>query len=367
MEWSPQQAAALKTVKRWLVDPRAPQVLRLFGFAGTGKTTLAKEVNAMVDGMALFMCFTGKAALVLRKKGCLGASTIHSAIYKVRVDEETGEKTFTLNPDSDVATARLVVVDEVSMVGPELGQDLLSFGTKVLVLGDPAQLPPVNGEGFFTTQEPDILLTEIHRQAADNPIIRMSMEVRAGKLLMPGRYGDSKVISRLELEPGEVLAADQVLVGMNRTRQAWNSRIRMRRGLQGERPVMGDRLVCLKNNRIKGLLNGSLWEPKAIAAEHPHKVKMTVSSLDDPKTIFPVDVETPIEYFRGAEKDLPWPARKHADEFTFGWALTCHKAQGSQWDNVFLLDESFVFREDAQKWLYTGLTRAAERVTILQS
>lgn len=366
MEWSPQQDKALLAVKRWLVDPRSPQVFRLFGFAGTGKTTLAKEIAAMADGNVLFMCFTGKAALVLRKKGCLGASTIHSSIYKVRVDEETGEKTFTLNPDSGVLTVRLVVVDEVSQVNEELGRDLLSFGTKVLVLGDTFQLPPVSGEGYFTSREPDILLTEIHRQAQDNPIIRMSMEIRDGRLLMPGSYGDSKVISRMELEPGEVLASDQVLVGMNRTRQSWNARIRMRKGLIGEGPVMGDRLVCLKNNRIKGLLNGSLWEPKEFGRGGPGKVKMMVASLDDPKTIFPVEVETPIEYFRGTDKDLPWPARKKADEFTFGWALTCHKAQGSQWDSVFVCDESFVFREDCHKWLYTAITRAAERVTVLQ-
>lgn len=367
MEWSPQQDKALKAVKRWLVDPRAPQVFRLFGFAGTGKTTLAKEVNTMVDGQALFMCFTGKAALVLRKKGCEGASTIHSAIYKVRVDEETGEKTFTLNPDSDVASARLVVVDEVSMVGEDLGRDLLSFGTKVLVLGDPAQLPPVNGEGFFTAKEPDILLTEIHRQAAENPIIRMSMEVREGRVLRLGHYGDSKVITRMELEREEVLRSDQVLVGMNRTRQTWNARIRQLKGLNAQGPLMGDRLVCLKNNRMKGLLNGSLWEPKEFGRGGAGKVKMTVASLDDPKTIFPVEVETPIEYFLGTDKELPWPVRKKADEFTYGWALTVHKSQGSAWDNVFVLDESFVFREHSANWLYTAITRAAERVTILQS
>ena len=58
------------------------------------------------------------------------------------------------------------------MVDEDLGRDLLSFGKPVLVLGDPAQLPPVKGGGFFTEAEPDVMLTEVHRQAADNPIIR---------------------------------------------------------------------------------------------------------------------------------------------------------------------------------------------------
>lgn len=366
MDWSPQQDKALKAVKKWLVDPRAPQVFRLFGFAGTGKTTLAKEIEAMAKGLVLYMTFTGKAALVLRKKGCTDASTIHSSIYKVKVDEATGEKTFTLNPDSDVATASVVVVDEVSQVNEELGRDLESFGTKILVLGDTFQLPPVNGDGYFTSKEPNILLTDIHRQAAENPIIRMSMDIREGRVLTPGAYGDSKIITRVELQREDVLGADQVIVGMNRTRQAWNGRIRHYKGLEGDRPQMGDRLVCLKNNRIKGLLNGSLWEPKTIGDPTTRNVKMTVASLDDPKTIFPVDVETPIEFFRGDEKNIAWPIRKKADEFTFGWALTGHKSQGSQWDEVFVFDESFVFREHAPNWLYTSITRAAERVTVLQ-
>jgi len=367
MEWSPQQSKALKAIAKWLADPRAPQVMRVFGYAGSGKTTMAKEVAAGVNGLVLFMTFTGKASLVLRKKGCAGAGTIHSAIYKPVEDPITGEVTFKLNPDSDVAHAQLVIVDEVGMVYEQLGKDVCSYGTKILVLGDPFQLPPINGEGYFTDCEPDIMLTEIHRQAADSPIIKMSMDIREGRMLMPGRYGDSRVITRMELDKQDVLAADQVIVGMNRTRQVYNARIRQLKGLEGPRPLLGDRLVCLKNNRTKGLLNGSLWEPKKIEAGAKPKVKMTVHSLDDPETFLPVDVETPMEYFLGTDKDLPWPVRKKSDEFTFGWALTCHKSQGSQWDDVFVNDESFVFREHAARWLYTGITRAAERVTVLQN
>jgi exodeoxyribonuclease-5 len=367
MEWSPQQDKALRAVKKWIVDPHAPQVFRLFGFAGTGKTTLAQELASDVKGEVLFGAFTGKASLVLRKKGCIGASTLHSMIYKPVEDPITGETEFKLNPDSPVATAAALFVDEVSMVGEDLGRDVASFGTKILVLGDPFQLPPISGEGFFTAQEPDILLTEIHRQAQDNPIIRMSMDVREGRVLTPGRYGESRVLTRAELSTEDVLEADQVLVGRNRTRQTYNARIRQLKGLIGDGPVMGDRLVCLKNNRTKGLLNGGLWEPKRITHGGPPKVKMTVASLDDPESIIPVDVETPIEFFRGTEEELPWPAKKRADQFTFGWALTCHKSQGSQWDHVFINDESSVFREHADKWLYTAITRAAERVTVLQS
>src|SRR5690606_12740333 len=157
---------ALREVSRWLKDPNGQQVFRLFGWAGTGKSTLAVHLAKGV-GKVVFAAFTGKAALVMRKRGCVGASTIHSLIY-VLVEEKGGEPKFVLNHDSDIVDADLVVIDEVSMVGAELAKDLLSFGKKVLVLGDPFQLPPVKDAGFFTNIDPDIMLTEIHRQAADN-------------------------------------------------------------------------------------------------------------------------------------------------------------------------------------------------------
>ena len=78
------------------------------------------------------------------------------------------------------------------MVDAELGRDLMSFGVPVLVLGDPAQLPPIQGGGFFTEAEPDMMLTEVHRQAEDNPIIRLSMDIRAGRDLDLGRYGETE-------------------------------------------------------------------------------------------------------------------------------------------------------------------------------
>jgi exodeoxyribonuclease-5 len=156
------------------------QVFRLFGYAGTGKTTLAKELAKTVKGRVLYATFTGKASLVLRKKGCEDASTIHSLIYKVEVCEKTGEASFILNRDSDLADAALLIVDEVSMVG-RIWRRTCSASTKILVLGDPAQLPPVKDEGFFINAAPDVMLTEVHRQAQDNPIIRLSMDHPRGR------------------------------------------------------------------------------------------------------------------------------------------------------------------------------------------
>lgn len=370
MSWSPQQDQAIKAVRAWLADPKAPQVFRLFGFAGSGKTTLAKHLASEVRGPVHYACFTGKAALVLRKKGCDGASTIHSLIYKAEQDEVTGEYTFKLNPDSGAAYASLLVIDEVSMVGEELARDLLSYRCKVLVLGDPAQLPPVKGEGFFINAEPDFMLTEVHRQAQDNPIIRLSMDVREGRGLKAGAYGDSQVITRTSVSKDAmrelVMGADQLLCGLNRTRQTFNQRIRDLKGLStmaGPMPAVGDRLVCLRNNREKNLFNGGLWDVQR-TMPLGKVMGLRVESLDE--ACAPVDIQVPTEFFTGQDKDLDWRYRRDFDEFTYGWALTVHKSQGSQWDNVLVFDESRTFREDAPKHLYTAITRAAERVTVIQ-
>lgn len=370
MQWSPKQAAALTAVAKWFNDPHSPQVFRLFGYAGTGKTTLAKEVNEMTGGSMLVAAYTGKASLVLRRKGLSTARTIHSLIYKPVEDEETGETHFEINPDSDVSTASLVCIDEVSMVGEEIGRDLLSYGTKVLVLGDPFQLQPVKGEGFFTNVEPDILLTEIHRQAESNPIIRMSLDIREGRELQPGQYGSSRVVLRRDIDKDElrevVLGADQVLAGKNATRRTFNARIRALKGFTNEMPQPGDRLVCLRNNKIKGLLNGGLWDVES-ARFNPAKRRMVmlVQSIDDPSITSSVDVEVPREFFLGTEENLDWRERKRCDQFTFGNVLTVHKSQGSQWDRVALFDESSSFRDQRSQHLYTGITRAAEQVTVV--
>lgn len=374
MTWSPQQDAAIRSVEAWFKDPSAPQVFRLFGYAGTGKTTLAKHLAADVNGLVLFAAFTGKAALQLRKKGCASASTIHSLIYKPEEDPITGETHFRLNPDGAVSGATLVVIDEVSMVGEDLALDLLSYGKKVLVLGDPAQLPPVKGEGYFIDAEPDVMLTEIHRQAQESPIIRMSMEIREGRGLLPGRYGESVVVPRSQVSKDQlrewVLQSDQLICGMNKTRHSFNRRVRELKGLLDESapwmPAVGDRLVCLRNDKDLGIFNGGLFDTleTKVSGGPLRLIDIRAHSMDEPEKA-PIDVTVPAAFFTGQEKDLDWRARRNASEFTFGWALTCHKSQGSAWEHPLIFNESSVFREDAAKWLYTACTRAAERVTVI--
>ena len=375
MKFSPQQDDALKAVARWLEDGDTP-LFRLFGYAGTGKTTLARHFAENIDGTVQFAAFTGKAAQVLRSKGAKSARTLHSLIYRPRGEETVEDEvagtsrvspTFSLNRQSPVAKAKLVVVDECSMVDEALGRDLLSFGTPVLVLGDPGQLPPISGGGFFTEAEPDFLLTEIHRQARDNPIIELALHVREGRELMHGDWGAAKIISKREVETEKVLAADQVLVGTNRTRRRYNARLRELKGFAGPLPMAGDKLVCLRNDPPKGLLNGSLWQVMTASRETVKPgINLIVKPDDDDIDQGAAKIRLLKSAFEDPDAEVPWAVKKRFDDFDYGYALTVHKAQGSQWKDVMLFDESFAFRDTRERWLYTAITRAAETLTIVK-
>jgi exodeoxyribonuclease-5 len=365
--FTPHQERALSAAAEWLnAKPGrsgTPQVFRLFGFAGTGKTTLARHIAEAVNGEVKYAAFTGKAALVMRNKGCESASTIHSLIYRAR---ETGDEqpSFELWDDAPASKAKLIIIDECSMVDAELGRDLLSFGAPLLVLGDPAQLPPIQGAGFFTNAEPDAMLTEVHRQARNDPIVRLSMDVRENRALTPGQYGETEVIRRDALDPDRVMNADQVLVGRNNTRRAYNMRIREKQDITDPLPVAGDKLVCLRNNRKKALFNGGLWRVKARAQSKSRIVTMRLTP-DEEVRAKPVKVSVRGECFAGGIEDIPWEQRKPYDEFDYGYVLTVHKSQGSQWDDVVLFDESFAFPDARARWLYTGITRAAKRLSVV--
>ena len=366
-EFTPHQDSALTAVAHWLkAGPGSngtPQVFRLFGYAGTGKTTLARHIADGVDGAVKFAAFTGKAALVMRNKGCDNASTIHSLIYRTR---ESGEEqpSFELWDDAPASKASLIVIDECSMVDAELGRDLMSFDCPLLVLGDPAQLPPIQGGGFFTDAEPDAMLTEVHRQAQNDPIVRMSMAVREGRSLDLGTFGESDVVRRDALDPDRVMQADQILVGRNNTRRSYNMRVRQKQNIEDPLPVAGDKLVCLRNNRKKALFNGGLWRVKSRAASKSKIITMRLSP-DEEFGAKVTKVSVRADCFGGGIEGIPWEQRRPYDEFDFGYVLTVHKSQGSQWDDVVLFDESFAFQDSRARWLYTGITRAAKRLTVV--
>jgi len=372
--WSPQQDDALSRVEAWLIKASkvkdfskssVPQVFYLAGYAGTGKTTLAKYL--VKKRRPVYGALSGKAAVMMMKAGCDGASTLHSLIYNAVRHKVTGKYKFIFNADSQCSRAGVIVVDEVSMVGDKIGSDLLRFNKPILVLGDPAQLPPIKSGGFFTDREPDIMLTEIHRQAEGNPIIQLATMVRNGERPRYGQYGNSSVIDTSGITSDRIIQADQVLVGRNITRHNYNGRIRELNNIDDKMPIVGDRLVCLKNDHQKGIFNGGIYRVEEVGAPDEDArrcVRLVVRSEDFPEADF-VEATVRKEFFTGGYQDIFWKELMGLQQFTYGYALTVHKSQGSQWDDVVLFDQSGAFGDTWARHLYTGITRAAEVLTIV--
>lgn len=399
LELSPQQSAASAAVQAWLAGGIQDRpVFRLFGYAGTGKTSAAMALAEHAEGHVCFATFTGKAASVLRDKGCYTAQTIHSLIYVPKIKgaahlatlqeemrictdldrqrelrtqiqaerENLKRPSFTLNLESVLRGAALLVLDEVSMVGTAIAADLLSFEVPILALGDPAQLPPVRDGGYFTDATPDVMLTEVHRQALDSPVLALATKVRKGEAIAYGTYGDSRVVSRGTLSVQELAAHEQVICGRNATRHAVNARIRKEvMGFESHLPVAGDKLVCRRNDRETGLLNGTQWMVKASEVIDADTIELTIydPSADEP---YSFAVTAHRHHFEDRAGELaPWDARL-AQHFEYGYVVTAHTAQGSGWKSVAVIDESAAFKQDARRWLYTACTRASERVTIIR-
>jgi len=335
MTFSPssQQAAAIRAIVSWYRRPDRAQVFRLFGFAGSGKTTITRYVieelgllamsrSSISAGGVLFAAFTGKAALVMTRKGT-PASTIHSLIYRVseatpeeieRVERELfglqvglsrmalAERAFAetqirrlqlrladihrpqflLNDQSLVRDAALIVLDEVSMVGSEMAADLLAFGKPILVLGDPGQLPPIKGAGAFTDVEPDVMLTEIHRQAGESAIIRLATMARQGDPIPYGAHdGHVWKMRRNEVAPEQLLRGGQVICGRNATRIHLNAVMKQAAGFTGTHPEgNGEKIICLKNRHDLGLVNGMFVSLDDVRNEGPLEFSATITTED---------------------------------------------------------------------------------------
>lgn len=371
---SDEQRRAIKAIIDWYRS--GPQEFYLAGYAGVGKSTVAAIAIAELREKCRVRnvrtaAYTGKAASVLRKKGVSGAQTIHSLIYMPVVDEETGDVEFSISEDSPAADADLIVLDECSMVDEAMADDLRSFGKKILVMGDPGQLPPINGEGAFTGRQPDVFLQEIHRQAADSPIIELATLARQGKPLPSGySKGDVRVsLLTKETQPLIYRETTQPICGLNRVRWVYNLRIRTMRGFGGELPEPGEKVICCRNNRDEGIFNGGMGTLLGIRQADNGLVDIDVK-MDDlgvSNRELRTDPYLFRRHFTNGEaqrvklpRGMPWP-----NEFDFGHVLTAHKAQGSSWDDVTVIDDSAVFRENRAKWLYTAVTRAERGLAVL--
>lgn len=366
---SPAQQDGVDKIQTWLETPADArrQVFRLFGYAGTGKTTAITTALDSMDTNTAFVSFTGKAASVMRRSG-VNAQTLHSLIYR-RIDDcpKTGAPRFERRKKRDVRDVDLIVLDECSMIGENLAADLMSFGIPILAIGDPAQLPPVNDskkEGYFTRGRPDVMLTEIHRQAADSPILHLATKARNGDKLSYGKYGDSEVLFSGDIDPEDLWVADQVIVGTNATRARLNKRAREHFGMVDPTPMFGDKIICTQNSASYGIFNGEMFTVIRCDAQSSAWLSMDLVRLEDPTNTIIQDVRVHRTMFVPDGETRTDSTLGDSGRFAYGYAITTHKAQGSQWDSVIVIDESTVFREMKDKWLYTAITRAAKTVTI---
>jgi exodeoxyribonuclease-5 len=365
--WSPQQDKALGAIRRWLRE-HDRQLFRLFGYAGTGKTEIAKAIG-MEYPYTTFAAFTGKAAHVLKQRGCEPVSTIHKLIYNTTFDEKLGLFFHELKPRDELTGVRLIILDEASMISEMLAKELLSFGQQILIIADPFQLPPVDGSrnGYFVQEEPDAMLTEVHRQARDNPILELAHRIReGGTLLRTGYRADGLRITNTEQD---ITEHDIVFVRTNDSRHVHNRRLRYQFGFAPRQngqiePQIGETVCCLRNcYRVEeAVLNGALYQIKSSVhvgdADIPILQLGLTSKYNGKST-----VAVPVECFT----DKRFQFYRDLQQFDYGYALTVHKAQGSEWDSVMLINEPSYFDDDEarRRWLYTGITRARKRLTLV--
>ncbi len=382
---SADQKIVLRHIIEWYKkDKESMQSITIGGYAGTGKTTLIallrKKLHTIQKHLRVgFASYTGKAARVLRtklyeekivqKQDTVG--TIHSLIYSPIINEKEeiiGWKT------KETIDKDLIIIDEASMIDSSIWQHLIAYKIPIIVVGDHGQLPPIRGN-FNLVQRPHLMLSTIHRQAKQNPIIHLSILARKNGIIPPGKYGNS-VIKMLLNESDTQETVNEllsnydndtlVLCGFNKTRRQLNLFIRNTLGFESLFPMEGDRVICLRNNHKNNIFNGMLgiiihietankdWYQAEIAMDGEEKhFKGLISK-------YQFNSEIPLNFTENRSQIMK------GDLFDFGYALTVHKAQGSQAKRVILFEERFhqMNDDDWRRWLYTGVTRAEEELYI---
>lgn len=426
VELSSEQKTIFQNITRWIETEPLGSREALRGYAGTGKTTLVNEILQYIADRHVYfagcthkgvlrrvaVCApTGKAASVLATK--LRASSVPQTVYECGTlhslffspedcsKEKTGKLTFTVrNPIEVLDKYFLVIIDEASMLSTDMYYDLRKLDIPILLVGDSGQLDPVSGKQVPLLSETQNALVTVHRQALDNPIIRLATDVRSGKfptefvspdlrVMLRGKPATKKLENRLV----ESATSPHVmfLTGKNTNRNAKNIAVREEHGFTSQIPLPGEKVVCLNNEKSTGFMNGQLFyvlssenlsglmysmilTPEAdYIAGVDRKLKVVASKAtllsDDHNKAISSQVGNYValsEFNYWADEDL-----KVANEkilfFDFGYCLSVHKSQGSEWGTVYFHNDylyKYQNKENYKKWLYTGITRAKNSLVL---
>jgi exodeoxyribonuclease-5 len=382
---SPDQKVAFDTlVERTELEG---EVSTLTGAAGCGKTTLMRTLidHLVHQGRHVKLCTpTGKAAVRLSEVTGRGCETMHKALY-MKVLQGQDKPVFDL-PGPPCDPGDIVIIDEASMVARELYQEFqewVPYESHVVYVGDKEQLPPVNDTWGPDLDNASAHLTEIHRQAMDNPIIVFSKAVREG---WDDRWEEEHFDPddpRIQAYGGLNVAVDWLLDQRSREedatlitythniRRRMNKAVRQKLGLDVNMMSVGDKLVVKANNPKVGLMNGEVVTVTEVdeldtyinfrVAESPFALTMKKDLLEKPRGEFYKDT-------RHLRKKIP-----HLVHIHYGQCLTVHSSQGSQWKNVGFVEGSAYKRlkrkdpDTARRLKYTAITRAAENLAYIMS
>ena len=364
------------------------------GYAGTGKSTLVRFIidalNVDEDKVA-YATYTGKAAEVLRKKGNPNAMTLHRLLYDSIPRQGGG---FIRIPKKQL-DYDIVVVDEVSMVPKTMVDMLLAHRAYILFLGDPGQLPQIDKKEVHNLLDrPHVFLDEVMRQAAESEIIQLTMKIRNGEDI-PFMHGKEViVVPKAELVTGHLTWADIIICATNKTRHNMNKQKRELLGYSGVLQT-GERIIVKRNywedcdedgNALVNGTVGTVANPYESFVRIPSYVKNDRRDLPLISCIFTPDggksfdtFEIDKDYLLKEEPCVDWRVSYQLGKLkpkigdilpkqaTYGYALTCHAAQGSEFDKVLVIEESFPFdKTEHQRWLYTACTRAAEKLVLVR-
>ena len=394
MELTKKQSEGLKIAIARYRDNEKYTVISGYAQVGTGKSTLVKFIIDALDvdqNKVAYATYTGKAAEVLRKKGNPNAMTLHKLLYDSIPRQGGG---FIRIPKKQLDYS-IVVVDEVSMVPKTMVDMLLKHKVYVIFLGDPFQLPQIDKKETHTLlDKPHIFLDQVMRQAAESEIIQLTMKIRNGEDI-PFMHGKEVIVApKAELVTGHLTWADIIICATNKTRHNMN---RQKRELLGYSGVLqtGERIIVKRNywedcdedgNALVNGTVGTVANPYESFVRIPSYVKNDRRDLPLIGCIFTPDggksfdtFEIDKDYLLKEEPCVDWRVSYQLGKLkpkigdilpkqaTYGYALTCHAAQGSEFDKVLVIEESFPFDKiEHQRWLYTAATRAAEKLVLVR-